>query len=188
MGLLGEGINEIIATTRKNAAPIGIIYRNEKYSAVLFHGSHTEENVLRDGWLVANIVYDPVLYVETAFGDLPESAFCEEVVQGKTVDRLCEAEAWVLFECRLERNTGEASVVSLMPVKEEVISAVVRPFNRGFAAVIDATVHATRYLVNRDPALYQMIQYNFRIIKKCGNAKEQEALFILNEIVKKVDS
>ena len=188
MGLLGEGINEIIATTRKNAAPIGIIYRNEKYSAVLFHGSHTEENVLRDGWLVANIVYDPVLYVETAFGDLPESAFCEEVVQGKTVDRLCEAEAWVLFECRLERNTGEASVVSLMPVKEEVISAVVRPFNRGFAAVIDATVHATRYLVNRDPALYQMIRYNFRIIKKCGNAKEQEALFILNEIVKKVDS
>ena len=188
MGLLGEGINEIIATTRKNAAPIGIIYRNEKYSAVLFHGSHTEENVLRDGWLVANIVYDPVLYVETAFGDLPESAFCEEVVQGKTVDRLCEAEAWVLFECRLERNTGEASVVSLMPVKEEVISAVVRPFNRGFAAVIDATVHATRYLVNRDPALYQMIQYNFRIIKKCGDTKEQEALFILNEIVKKVDS
>ena len=187
MGLLGEGINEIIATTRKNAAPIGIIYRNGKYSAVLFHGSHTEENVLRDGWLVANIVYDPVLYVETAFGDLPESAFCEEVVAGRTVDRLCAAEAWVMFECQVERSTGEASVVSLMPVKEEVISTVIRPFNRGFAAVIDATVHATRYVVNRDPALYQMIQYNFRIIKKCGDVKEQEALFILNEIVKKVD-
>ena len=185
MGLLGEGINEIIATTRKNAAPIGIIYRNGKYSAVLFHGSHTEENVLRDGWLVANVVYDPVLYVETAFGDLPESAFCEVNVDGRKVDRLYEAEAWVLFECHLERSTGEASVVSLEPVKEEVISAVVRPFNRGYAAVIDATVHATRYVINRDPKLYRIIQYDFGIIRKCGDVKEQEALFILNEIVKK---
>ncbi|HNI42158.1 MAG TPA: DUF447 domain-containing protein, partial [Methanoregulaceae archaeon] len=28
MGLLREGINEVIATTCRNAAPMGIIYRN----------------------------------------------------------------------------------------------------------------------------------------------------------------
>lgn len=183
MGLLNEGINEIIATTQKNAAPIGIIYRNGNYSAVLFHGSHTEKNVLRDGWLVANIVYNPVLYVETAFGDLPESAFCEEVAQGRRVDRLCEAEAWVLFECQLERSTGEASVISLEPVHEEVISAVVRPFNRGYAAVIDATVHATRYVVNRDPDLRRMIDYDLGITRKCGGKQEQKTADILNKFL-----
>jgi len=35
------------------------------------------------------ILTGKVRFVKTAFGDLPESAFCEEVVQGKPVDRLC---------------------------------------------------------------------------------------------------
>ena len=72
MGLLKGGINEVIATTAFNAAPIGIHYREKKYHAVLFLGSHTAENIARDGWVVANFVHDPVLYVKTAFEDLPQ--------------------------------------------------------------------------------------------------------------------
>jgi len=125
-----------------------------------------------------------VRFVETAFGDLPDSAFCKKVVAGKTVDRLCAAEAWVMFECRVERSTGETSVVSLMPVKEEVISAVVRPFNRGFAAVIDATVHATRYVVNRDPDLRRIIDYDLGIIRKCGGEQKSIAEEILSLSIK----
>jgi len=121
-----------------------------------------------------------VRFVETAFGDLPESAFCEEIIDGKPVDRLCAAEAWVMFECRMERSTSEASVVSLMPVKEEVISAVVRPFNRGFAAVIDAT----RYVVNRDPALYRLIKYDLGIARKCGGEQEYSAIKLLQSLLK----
>mgnify|MGYP006269837649 CR=1 FL=1 len=34
MGLLKSGINEVIAPTRFNAAPIGIHYREKKYRAV----------------------------------------------------------------------------------------------------------------------------------------------------------
>ena len=63
MGLLGPGISEVIATTRLNAAPIGIHCRGDSLSAVLFKGSHTAENVTRDGWLVANVVLDPLLFL-----------------------------------------------------------------------------------------------------------------------------
>ena len=41
MGLLREGINEVIATTTVNAAPMGVILRNGRYTLVAFLGSHT---------------------------------------------------------------------------------------------------------------------------------------------------
>ena len=94
MGLLRGGINEVIATTTFNAAPIGIHYREKKYTAVLFLGSHTAENIARDGWVVANFIHDPVLYVKTAFEDLPKEQFIEEPVNGKTMHRLAGADAW----------------------------------------------------------------------------------------------
>jgi len=51
MGLLAEGINEVIATTAFNAAPMGIRYENRKYTLTLFSGSHTAANIERDGWV-----------------------------------------------------------------------------------------------------------------------------------------
>ena len=75
MGLLAEGINEVIATTAFNAAPMGIRYENRKYTLTLFSGSHTAANIERDGWVVANLVFDPVLYVRTAFEDPGQEAF-----------------------------------------------------------------------------------------------------------------
>ena len=90
MGLLRAGINEVIATTSFNAAPMGIHYREGKAAMILFTGSHTAQNIERDGWVVANFVYDPVLYVKTAFEDLPGDVFLEEIVNGKKMHRLSE--------------------------------------------------------------------------------------------------
>jgi len=58
---LKDGINEVIATTACNAAPMGIHYRDGEANMVLFCGSHTAQNVERDGWVVANFIHDPVL-------------------------------------------------------------------------------------------------------------------------------
>jgi hypothetical protein len=85
-----------------------------------------------------------------------------------------------MSECRQERSTGEASVLSLEPVYEEVISAMVRPFNQGYAAVIDATVHATRYVVSWDPDLRWLIDYDLGIIRSAGenrNPKQRKFSF-----------
>jgi len=69
MGLLREGINEVIATTRGNAAPMGIIVREGKLTMVVFRESHTAARLSSDGWVVANFLFDPVVYVKTAFDD-----------------------------------------------------------------------------------------------------------------------
>ncbi|MCK9581769.1 MAG: DUF447 family protein [Methanoregula sp.] len=179
MGLLKGGINEIIATTAGNAAPIGIHYRDGRAGMVLFCGSHTAENVERDGWIVANFIHDPVLYVQTAFSDLPVEMFADEPVDGRTMQRLQGADAWAAFSAEVERKTSEAMMVRLTPVKEVIREVRLHPVNRGFNSIIDATVHATRLKISRDPGLKKMIDYHAGIVRKCGGRRELEALELL---------
>ena len=179
MGLLKGGINEIIATTLFNAAPMGVHYREGKASMILFSGSHTAENIERDGWVVANFVYDPVLYVRTAFGELPREAFVEEPVAGKLMQRLCDAEAWIAFTATVEKKTHEGMMVRLISEKEVMEGAFIHPVNRGFNSIVDATIHATRYTRNKDPELMKIIDYHAGIVRKCGGKKEIAALELL---------
>jgi hypothetical protein len=183
MGLLKSGINEVIATTAFNAAPIGIHVRDGSTTMLLFPGTHTVENVVRDGWVVANLIHDPLLYVKTAFDDLPRDAFVEEPVAGKPMYRLADAEAWVAFTALVEKNTSGTIRVGLTREKEIIESVAVHPVNRGFSNLIDATVHATRYRENRDPELKKLIDYHTGIVRKCGGKKEIEALDLLMQYI-----
>ncbi len=179
LGLLTGGINEVIATTAYNAAPMGIHYREGHHSLILFAGSHTAQNIVRDGWVVANIIHDPVIYVKTAFEDLPKEAFVEEPVRQKTMYRLAGAEAWVAFTATVQKQTDALLNVQLKPEKAIVEDVIVHPVNRGFGNLIDATVHATRYKENRDPELKKLINYHAGIVRKCGGKKEIAALEML---------
>ncbi|MFA4876202.1 MAG: DUF447 domain-containing protein [Methanoregula sp.] len=179
MGLIKGGINEVIATTAVNAAPMGIHFRNGKASMILFCGSHTAVNIERDLWLVANLVHDPVLYVKTAFEDLPRDAFVEEPVEGKTMLRLAAADAWAAFFVSIENKTTEAMKVSLTLKKEIIRNVAVQPVNRGFNSIIDATVHATRFARTHDPELRKIIDYHLGIVRKCGGKPEMAALDLL---------
>lgn len=179
MGLLKEGISEVIATTDFNAAPMGIRCRDGEASMVLFSGTHTAGNIERNGWVVANIVHDPVLYVRTAFGDLPRDAFREEPVGGVKMCRLAEADGWAAFVAKVEHKTDELMVIRLALKKEILREVALYPVNRGFNSIIDAAVHATRYRLNKDPELKKLIDYHATVVRKCGGRRELEALEIL---------
>jgi hypothetical protein len=179
VGLLKEGINEVIATTHQNAAPMGIIFRNGKYGMVVYRESHTASRIEEHGWVVANLVFDPLLYVRTAFGDLEPGDLVPETVQGIAMQRLAVAEAWVGFSAMVERSTPETLVVRLTPLREEVRSWDVHPVNRGFNSVIEATVHATRFVRNHDPALGDLIRHHARLVHRCGDRRDVEALDLL---------
>jgi hypothetical protein len=183
MGLLKAGINEVIATTSFNAAPMGIHYREGKASMVLFIGCHTAQNIERDGWVVANFIYDPILYVKTAFEDLPREFFVEETINGKKMQRLSDTDAWAAFTATIERKTNDVMMVRLVPEKEIIEDVGLHPVNRGFNSIIDATVHATRYVKNRDPELKKLIDYHSGIVRKCGGKKELEAIEMLGKYI-----
>lgn len=185
LGLLREGVNEVIATTSGNAAPMGIIVRGGDARMVVFRGSHTAERIEEHGWLVGNIIFDPVLFVRTAFEDLPSSFFVDETVDGIPMQRLAGAEAYVAFRAFVERRTTGRLMVRLELLKEELVACRVHPVNRGFSSVIEATVHATRYLLFRDPELQGWIDHHAAVVRKCGGPRELEALQLLLSYLEK---
>ena len=176
VGLLGEGINEVIATTMNNAAPMGIINRGGELRMMLWKGSHTARNVENDGWLVANFIHDPMIWVRTAFEDIELDYFIEIVVNGTTMHRLRNCEAWIAFETKVERSASERLLVRLTPLAEKILSSTPRPVNRGFNSVIEATVHATRYIRTKDPTLKVLIEHHLSIVRRCGGEQELDAM------------
>ena len=201
MGILRDGINEVIATTageiregesgtdkdtltiRPNAAPMGIFCRKGKVRMRVYRGTHTEENMRRNGWVVANVTHDPVVFVETAFGDIGADRFTAITHEGQTFYRLKDCEAWALYRCIALHVSQELSVFELHPIAEEVLSREVHPHNRGFSSVIDATILATRYVMFNDPAILEKIRYHRHIAVKCGSEREKSAIKRLDEVI-----
>jgi hypothetical protein len=173
LGVL-NGINEVIATTEKNgvinAAPLGIIRDGESLYIKLFLGTHTYDNVLANGWFVANITHDSWIFAETALEDLTQDYFDRR--DGLPI--LKDAEAWALFKC--EPFPLDIVITKVELVKGEVLRKDFRAFNRGANLVVEAAVAATRYLALRTDSYYEEIMKIKRIVERCGGPRDKEAM------------
>jgi hypothetical protein len=183
MGLLGEGITEVIAVTKDNAAPMGIIVKpGTSPRMILFKGTKTAENILECGWITANFVSDCYLYPQYAFSDVAVGELVDVYVGGVAMQRLLSADAWMAFQTNVLHETGETYYVDLLPMTSEHIRERFYPINRGFNSVIDATVHATRYMCNKDEHFRNLITYHLSVISKCGGPREREAGEFLRKV------
>ncbi len=173
-----DGINEVIAITfgeRVNTAPIGIIVENAdscKAFARLYR-SHTRRNLERNGKLWVNVVYDPIVWTLSSFEDLEESWF-----ESLNPPVIRKALAWCEFECR-KVGEGNPAVFELKLVKGEVLRSYPKTVNRGFNALIEALVYATRYLATKNPKLLEKIEECGVLVRKCGGKSERKAFEIV---------
>lgn len=177
-----DGISEVIATTASesgipNAAPIGIIRNGDALWMRLFPGSHTRKNAIATGKIAANIIHDPVLYVECTFEDLDSDAF--EYPDSMSLPVLKSTNAWLLFFCQ----QSEGNLFKLTPVRGMIYDKPVLCINRGFNAVVESLVHATRYRLNGDRRYLDLIEHYDRIVQICGGPREKEAMMKLKEII-----
>ncbi|MCZ7398288.1 MAG: DUF447 family protein [Candidatus Methanoperedens sp.] len=177
-----EGISEVIFTTISsdgfpNAAPMGL-HNKDGRLFVRIYNSKTLENIMKKPIAAANIVDDPVLFVQSALSDVGPERF--EFIDGFPV--LKDAPGWILFECKCKKGEN-ISVVELSPVKGKINTRKLKPVNRGFNAIIEASIHATRYVVLREQKYLEHIEYYNSIVKKCGGAREKEAMELLYELI-----
>lgn len=169
---LRNGINEVIVITRGeklNTAPIGIIVENENsvFAKAKLFPSHTRSNLEKGSFFIANVVNDAVLFALATFEDLGEEYFENldpPILNGSLA--FCE------FEARLE-----GSIANLRLLRGKVLRNEVRAVNRGFNAVIEALILATRLKFN--PKLSERIRECYEIIEKCGGEREKLALKII---------
>lgn len=184
-----EGISETIVSTgieHPNAAPIGIIMKGGRLFVRLFKGSHTWANVLKEKCLVTNIVYNPLLFVRSTFFDLEPSEFDYVLVRGFNFPILKEAAAWIVFKCIDIKNTDHTLIVDLVPIKAGFNEANLKDLpvpNRGFNAVLEATVHATRYQLSREEKYLVLIRHYETLASKCGGENEKKAMRLLYDVL-----
>ena len=113
-----EGINEIIATIKLHAAPMGVICRGDRIMMAVFRSSHTASLIEETGLVVANIMHDPVIFVRAAFSDLDPDDFIEFEEAGQQVCRLSSAESWVVYHATIDQKTEQKLLISLEPMRD----------------------------------------------------------------------
>lgn len=180
---LYEGISETIVTTHQdwspNAAPMGIIRKQDTILIRIFKGSRTYQNVIAEDILVANITNDPVAFVKYTFSDVEPEELETVSSLGMEFYVLKAAQSWVAFECINTKVTPESLVAELKPLRGHVNTFRPKAVNRGLNAIIEATIHATRYKLHGEEKYLNLIKLYADIISKCGGDREKEALQLL---------
>jgi hypothetical protein len=195
---LSEGISEVIVTTKSkmhrssipNAAPMGVIREEEGCFCRIYKNTRTFENILSTKRFVANVTNDPMLFVVSAFGELSPEEF--DLFNDVDIPIIRRANAWVLFGCEIgsdfakqnlpigiDASSTDPVIISLDPIDGKILSKEVRAINRGLNAVIEATIHATRYNIQKDEDLRALIDHYRDIVLKCGGKREREAIEFL---------
>jgi hypothetical protein len=146
---------------------------------VRMFNSSTLMNILANPKAAANIVDDPVLLVKSALSDVEPERY--KFIDGFPV--LKEALGWVIFDCTCRKGEN-VSVVELSPVRGKINRRLIKPVNRGFNAVIEAAVHATRYVGMKEQEYLSKIEYSNTIVQKCGGAREKEAMRLLYGLIR----
>ncbi len=159
---------------------MGIIRKQDITFIRIFKGCRTYKNVMADNFLVANITNDPVAFVRYTFSDVQPEDIENIASPGREFPVLKEALSWVAFECVNTKVTPEALVAELRPLRGHVRSLNPKAPNRGLNAVIEATIHATRYKMNGEEKYLKLIDFYEDIINKCGGDREKEALRLMH--------
>jgi hypothetical protein len=176
-----RGVTETIVTTRGpndrwNVAALGV-HAGEPATAVTWGDTRTRRNFDREGEGCVQFVYDPELFVAAAL-DVRE------------VDdrRLEAADARVDVEVeRLDAETVDGTRRerwALRPVDSTIERRVVRTTNRGYYAVVEATVAASRLDVDAydTDVLLERLAYFESVVERCGGDPEQRAFERLTEL------
>ena len=208
---ISEGISEIILTTRNtsenpakkyNAAPIGIIWKNNKMFLNLFKGTNTCRNLITEEYFAANITDDAVLYAMSTFYDLADDIFSTVRIEEnkaaekrnektvKNIPVLKDADRFVIFKRFSQTASDDTMIMEIEPVFFEKIQDEKEGqlINRGFNSVIEACVHLTRYEKTKDPIYIDHINHHFGLIQRCGRKRDKEGLAVLKKRLIEIES
>lgn len=179
-----RGVTESVVTTRGpddrwNLAALGL-HAGESVTARTWGATRTRRNFERTGEGYVQFTRDPVTFVEAALSTV---AVDDPV--------LPDADAWVRVEAeRVESGasggTGWADW-RLSPVESGVEREVVPTVNRGYNAVVEATVAASRLDVDAfdREALAERLAHLEGVARRCGGPSEREAMERIDELVER---
>ena len=170
-----RGVTESVIATkgpngRWNLAALGL-HAGDPVTARTYGNTRTRRNLERRGAGVVQFVADPRTFVDAALSIREES---EPVVQS--------ADAWVDVDATLVDSWTEAGTTirewELTPGESAVVREGATTTNRGFGAVVEATVAASRLGVSGfdDEELRDRLDFLASVAERAGGAREREAM------------
>ncbi|SIR10556.1 hypothetical protein SAMN05421858_1440 [Haladaptatus litoreus] len=176
-----RGVTESIVTTLGpnelwNVAALGL-HTGNPVTAKTWGNTRTRRNFHRQGGGVVQFTHDPVDFVDATLSIREE--------EGAILD---SADAWI--EVEAERvDSGESGGTNweqweLTPVESEIRTEHVPTVNRGFSAIVEATVAVSRLDVDAyDTAeLRARLDYFEEVARKCGGERERQAFDRIREL------
>jgi len=176
------GVTESVVTTlgpndRWNVAALGL-HAGDPVTARTYGRTRTRRNFEERGGGYVQFTRDPVDFVDAALA-----------IREADEPLLDSADAWV--EVTVDRvavdSEGETEIVTwrLEPVDSEVQRRVVPTTNRGFAAVVEATVAASRLDVEGydTETLRDRLAYFESVVDTAGSEREKVAFQRLSDLV-----
>lgn len=177
-----RGLTESVVTTlgpegRWQVAALGL-EPGDPVTARTWGRTRTRRNFARESGGVVQFTRDPVSFVEAALG--------AAAVDTPVLDA---ADAWV--EVAVDRlGAGTESGTewvdwALHPVAAEIEQEAVPTIERGFNAVVEATVDASRLDVAGydDATLRDRLARHRAVVERCGSDRDREAMGRLDELV-----
>jgi len=175
-----RGVTESVIATEGpnglwNLAALGL-HAGDPVTARTYGNTRTRRNFERRGGGVVQFVADPRTVVDAVLSIREEP---EPVVPS--------ADAWVEVDAtRLDRWTESGTTIrewALTPEESEIVREGPTTINRGFAAVVEATVAASRLGVAGfdDEELRERLDFLASVVERAGGAREREAVARIEE-------
>ncbi|WP_435153920.1 DUF447 domain-containing protein [Haladaptatus sp. DFWS20] len=176
-----RGVTESVVATLGpnelwNVAALGL-HAGTPVTAKTWGNTRTRRNFHRQGGGVVQFTRDPVDFVDATLSIREEAGAV-----------LASADAWVEVEAE-HVGTGESGGTNweqweLTPVDSDIVSECVPTTNRGFSAVVEATVAVSRLDVDAyDTAeLRNRLAYFEEVARTCGGKREREAFDRIREL------
>ena len=179
-----DGIIETVVTTRRpngrwNVAALGLS-TGDPVTARTWGDTRTRRNFHREGEGVVQFVDDPVAFVEAALD-----------VREEDDPVLADAAAWVRVAVE-SLATGEDDGTTwenwaLEPVASDIRRRTVPTIDRGFNAVVEATIVASRLGVPAydDTVLRERLAFFEETAHRCGGERERKAISRLRDLMER---
>lgn len=175
LGLHAPGMKEV---NKGGSARTESHESTARVTARTYGRTRTWRNFTERGGGVVQFTTDPREFVDAAL-----------TIRESTDPVLPNADAWVRVSVEQtdqeERGGTTVRTWTLEPVAHEVLAERVSTINRGFNAVVDATVAASRLDVDTfDRAtLLDRLGYFAEVVERCGGPREREAFARIDEAV-----
>ena len=194
VGIYSDQQYECIYTTinsrkEKNAGAFAFIYLgDDKVMCRIFEGSKTLKNIKETKEYVVNVTQDPIVFTTSTIDKLADEYYTDD----EDIAILKDAPSYMIIDVdNIEMKTPDD-----FPIKNDtniyfiygtirdfvVNDPSVRPFNRGFSALIESLVNASRYkIVGDEKRKYYLgrLEENRRIINKVSDENTKKAMELI---------